>query len=224
MLELVLSGGERFYNRRELDAHEYVVEGGILKKKGGDPLRSIEGNERQVDKLEDHHHSHIVPMHGWDNPKSHIIFSLSDDKTLYVGGGFRYFKEHHNSFLGNEGRLLCAGSFKLDPYSKITNVNNQSGHYKPSPGSLWVMLQYLASRGVELRELELSVLAGTETIEHIDAEAFYNAINPKKDREWFKRRCDEKHVGLLKSLEGTKKGSRRGKQSRTGSKRASKKH
>jgi hypothetical protein len=61
---------------------------------------------------------------------------------------------YHSSYLGG-GEVLCAGEIKLEN-GRVTEINNDSGHYKPPVRNVVMAVEMLALHGVNLAALMVS--------------------------------------------------------------------
>ena len=80
-----------------------------------------------------------------------VIFVIDRSRNFYVGikaiGQF-----HHSSFLSGS-QALAAGSMRLAEGFKILEVNNHSGHYKPSLEQLRLTAVIMHLQGADLNKI-----------------------------------------------------------------------
>jgi hypothetical protein len=101
---------------------------------------------------------------------------------LVQGLGVRENRFNHSSFNAG-GNVICAGMLKIEA-GYLTELNTNSGHYKPSRANLHRCVQVLAADGVDFSRLRVTVLefvtvAGQHFIDWkaYDGTAFLNNPN-----------------------------------------------
>lgn len=85
-----------------------------------------------------------------------FIFAQASDGSIFAHrtetGRF-----HHSSFLSGQA-VRAAGELVTDAAGKIVEINNESGHYKPTTKQMANLLIHLKERGVDLTQIRLRLL------------------------------------------------------------------
>lgn len=85
------------------------------------------------------------------NTEGGIIFVIDRDRKFYAGiksiGNF-----HHSSFLSG-AQALAAGTMQITSNYTITQVNNHSGHYKPTITQLKLTAVVMHLQGADLNQI-----------------------------------------------------------------------
>ncbi|WP_165872232.1 EndoU domain-containing protein [Tenacibaculum sp. M341] len=82
-----------------------------------------------------------------------IIFIMDKDGSIYAGIGRPGFF-HHSSFLDG-GDIITGGEFRFIN-KKTLEIRPKSGHYSPSLDSLKAVIEELASRGFDIRNMKIN--------------------------------------------------------------------
>lgn len=96
-----------------------------------------------------------------------MIFVLSPDGRMYASADQAIGEFHHSSFLSG-GDVAGAGEITVQN-GRITEVSDQSGHYRPTQTQVWQTLDYLRRNGVDLSTVQYRNWSGTT----VNAEQFY---------------------------------------------------
>lgn len=71
--------------------------------------------------------------------------------NLRVGAGFDVY-----SYLANGEDVLAAGVIRLDSNGVVTEIKNESGHYKPTPNQTIVSIKLFEQFGIDLHGVTIN--------------------------------------------------------------------
>jgi hypothetical protein len=96
-----------------------------------------------------------------------MIFVLSPDGHFYASADQAVGEFHHSSFLSG-GDVAGAGEIVVQN-GRVTEISDQSSHYRPTHAQVWQTMDYLRQQGVDLSTVNYRSHDGTV----INAEQFY---------------------------------------------------
>jgi hypothetical protein len=95
------------------------------------------------------------------------LFVLTLDQKLYAASQI-FGKFHHSSFLRAKP-IAAAGELITDKAGRLKGFTFNSGHYRPGKDQLMTFLTFLASRGIDLDQVEVDLSRGTSLKHHLSA-------------------------------------------------------
>lgn len=91
-------------------------------------------------------------------------FALTLNRTLFVHGGHQvcgregnFYSFYHSSYTGGED-VICTGCLTA-VNGELTYINNDSGHYRPKPEQIVLVLDALKAQGVDLKDVRVEYTA-----------------------------------------------------------------
>lgn len=87
-------------------------------------------------------------------------FAMTLNRTLFVHGGHQvagregnFYSFYHSSYAGGED-VICTGCLSAID-GKLIYINNDSGHYKPTPQQILLVLDALRVQGVDMTDVRV---------------------------------------------------------------------
>lgn len=87
-------------------------------------------------------------------------FAMTLNRTLFVHGGHQvcgregnFYSFYHSSYTGGED-VICTGCLSATN-GELTYINNDSGHYKPTPQQILLVLDALKAQGVDMTNVRV---------------------------------------------------------------------
>lgn len=101
-----------------------------------------------------------LPLCGYIMSMSHELY-IAPFSNIVVGGGGYYagiYPRFHSDFMANKP-VLCAGTIGIIK-GQVEHVSNDSGHYKPPPSHITLVINQLRIAGVNVKKITVHKVLG----------------------------------------------------------------